>query len=67
MGSERTLFLPLLRPLGFRCVRTEGMALFTQVEKLSKNSGQLQNEGLRRPPKWAKGAVLLRYGSDSYA
>jgi hypothetical protein len=31
MGRERTLFLPLLSPLGFRCIRTEGMALFTHL------------------------------------
>src|SRR5829696_3077052 len=33
MGSERTLFLPLLRPLGFRCIRTEGLALFTHLRE----------------------------------
>jgi hypothetical protein len=31
MGRERTLFLPLLRPLGFRCIRTEGLALLTHL------------------------------------
>jgi hypothetical protein len=33
MGRERTRFLPLLRPLGFRCIRTEGMALLTHLRE----------------------------------
>jgi hypothetical protein len=33
MGRERFLFLPFLRPLGFWCIRTEGLALFTEARR----------------------------------
>jgi hypothetical protein len=33
MGRERSLFLPFLRPLGFWCIRTEGLVSFTEVPR----------------------------------
>jgi hypothetical protein len=33
MGRERSLFLPFLSPLGFWCIRTEGLVSFTQVPR----------------------------------
>src|SRR5215204_7325192 len=33
MGRERFLFLQFLRPLGFWCIRTEGLVLFTEARR----------------------------------